>query len=122
MLPKEYAQLLYEVLENKTTNQGDKIFDNFKHILIRNKESYLVPAIEKELSKIQTQKEQERTTYISSAAELTPKQKTVIEAMSTEPREFSVNPSLLGGVAVRQKDKIYNATVRKKIESLRSSL
>ncbi len=122
MNPKEYAQLLQEVLEGKSENKQDKILDNFKTILGRNKESYLAPAIEKELHKIQTQKEQERTTYISSAAELTKDQRKKVESISAEPREFSVNPDLLGGVAVRQQDIMYNATLRKKIELLKSHI
>lgn len=122
MLPKNYAQLLYEVLENKTTNQQDAILERFRKLLMKNKDAHLTSAVRKELQKIQAQKEQERTTYISSASKLTASQKRELEKISAEPREFSQNPSLLGGVAVRQKDKVYNATVRKKIETLKWQL
>jgi F0F1-type ATP synthase delta subunit len=122
MQPTEYAQLLYEVLEGKSENMQDKILGNFKNVLVRSKETHLASAIEKELAKIQTRKEQERTTYISSAGELTSRQKAALAEMTVEPREFSVSPSLLGGVAVRQKDAVYNATLRKKIETLKWQL
>jgi F0F1-type ATP synthase delta subunit len=118
MSPKEYAQLLYEVLEGKSENKQDKILDNLKEVLERKRQTYLAPSIIKELDKIQTQKTRERTTYISSAAELTRSQKKEIEDIFTKPLEFFVNPSLLGGVALRQKDVVYNATLRKKIETL----
>ncbi len=119
MLPKDYAQLLYEVLENKPEQEQDKILRNFKNILIRNKETYLAPAMKKELDKIQGQKELERTTYISSATELTASQKKELGSITSEPREFLINPELLAGVAVRQGDKVYNATLRRKLEFLK---
>ena len=122
MHPQDYAQLLYEVLQDKSPAQQDAIFENFKKILINNKETYLAPAIEKELDKVQTQKEQEKITYIASAAELTQSQKKELESMTSKPREFLVNPELLGGVAVRQKDRIYNSTLKKKVETLKALL
>lgn len=122
MHPQTYAQLLYEVLENKPAGARDKILERFKNILITNKESYLAPLIVKDFTKIREQKEREKITYISSATKLTASQKSELEAISSEPREFSVNPELLGGVAVRNKDTVYNATLRKKIELLRALL
>lgn len=119
MSPKTYAQLIYEVLGDKLATDQDKILHNFKNILIRNKESYLAQLIEKEFIKIQEQKEEEKTAYISSASKLTTNQKKALKNIATEPREFSVNPDLLGGVAMRNKDIIHNATVRKKVEVLR---
>jgi len=122
MHPQDYAQLLYEVLQNKSPAQQDAILSNFKKILIKNKEAYLAPAIEKELDKIQAQKEQEKITYISSAAKLSASQQKELESISSEPREFLVNPELLGGLAVRSKDAMHNATLRKKISLLKNVL
>lgn len=118
MQPKDYSQLLYEVLENKPAAEQDKILHNFKNILIRNRETCLAPSIEKEFVRIEWQKEQGKITYISSASRFTASQEKELEKISSEPREFSVNPELLGGVAVRKGDKLYNATLRKKVETL----
>jgi ATP synthase F1 delta subunit len=120
MPPNNYAQLLYEILENKPAEQQEKILDNFKKILIKNKETHLAPAIHREFEKIQERKRREKTVYIASATELNKKQKQELENMWDKPREFSVNPDLLGGIAVRRRDTVYNATVRKKIELLRN--
>ncbi|MFY9457803.1 MAG: F0F1 ATP synthase subunit delta [Candidatus Spechtbacterales bacterium] len=122
MLPKEYAQLLYEVLENKRTDQQNEILSRFKNILARKKESYLAPAIQREFIKIQVQKSRENITYISSASTLANARRKELAGLFLEPMEFSENLSLLGGIAVRQKDKVYNATLRKRMELLRSSL
>jgi F0F1-type ATP synthase delta subunit len=119
MNPKNYAQLLYEVLEDKSASEQDKILDSFKSILIRTKESYLSLSIEKELNKIQHGKNQEKTTYISSASELSSGQKKQFTSLFDEPQDFLVNPNLLGGIAVRQKDKVFNATLKRKIEFLK---
>lgn len=121
MLPKDYAQLLYEILEHKSESQQTKILERFKAILTKNKHTHLAPAIEKEFEKIQKQKEREKITYISSASTFREDQKKELETLFDKPHEFSVNPDLLGGVAVRQKDIIYNATLKKKIELLRAS-
>ena len=132
MLPKDYAKLLYETLspygtspeggENKPANAQYKILRNFKNILIRNKETYLAPAIGKEFGKIRAQKEQDDMTYIASAQKLSVDQRQQLERTFIEPREFSENPSLVGGIAVRQQDIVFNATLRKKIEFLKSSI
>ena len=37
MHPKQYAQLLYEVLENKSDEEQAQIFDRFRAMLIKNK-------------------------------------------------------------------------------------
>ncbi|MBI1889000.1 MAG: F0F1 ATP synthase subunit delta [Candidatus Spechtbacteria bacterium] len=121
MLPKDYAQLLCEVLENKPDKQQSQILDRFKTLLKQNKATSLAGAIEKEFEKIQKQKEREEITYISSAVTLSKNQKRELESIFSGPREFSENPSLLGGIAVRQKDTICNATLKKKIELLRAS-
>ena len=122
MNPKEYSQLLYEALSETTEDKHDQILDRFKSLLVKNKESHLGTAIKKEFKKIQDKSEQEKFTYITSAWELSENQKSELQDALPEPHQFSKNPSLLGGIAVRQGDNIYNATLRKRMESLKSSL
>ncbi len=120
MTPKYYAQLLYEVLESKPADAQDTILSNFRNILIRNKHAHLAPVIQREFEKIQEEKLREKTTYIAAASELSSKQKKQLGRMFPEPLVFSENPRLLGGIALTQKDKVYNATLRKKIEIVKS--
>lgn len=122
MNPKDYAQILLEVLEGKWEKQQNEICARFKTLLMRNKDTHLRTYIEKELEKFQEQKGRANITYISSGASLSGAQRKELENLFPEPLEFSENPSLLGGVAVRKKDMLYNATLRKRIESLRSLL
>ena len=122
MNPKEYAQLLYDTLVDKTDEQQDKILERFGALLAKNKHAHVAPAIEKEFQKIQQQSERESVTYITSSSQLSDSQKRELENIFPQPLEFSENPSLLGGIAVRQKDKLFNATLRKKIEILNSTL
>lgn len=122
MHPENYAKLLYEVLENKPTKQQGEVLERFKKILVQSKESHLAQTIKKKFTKIQEYKEQERTTYIASALKLTVSQKKELEKITSEPREFSVNENLLAGIAIRNKDMVYNGTLRKKLEHIKSSL
>lgn len=122
MQPKDYSQLLFKTLENKPVKLQSEILGRFKNILIRNNESYLAPAIAREFVKIQKQSERARTTYISSSSKLSNIQHRELESAFPEPLEFSVNQNLLGGIAVRNKDMVYNSTLRKKIESLKRNL
>jgi len=122
MPPKDYAQLLYDVFKNKPEEQQGQILKRFKSILMRNKDAHLISAITKELEKIQKQTEQGRITYISSSSKLSGNHRQELESAFPEPREFSVNPDLLGGIAVRHDDRVYNATLRKKMELLKSSI
>lgn len=121
MNPRQYAQSLYEVLESRSEEQQDQIIERFKYILTKNKDSHLAGSIRKELEKIQEQKIQEEMTYITSASNLSDPQKQELESIFHGAKSYSKNPSLLGGIAVRKKDIIYNATLRKKIETLKSS-
>jgi len=120
MTPVDYAQLLYETLENKSDEQQGRVIARFRNLLVKNKDSHLVPGIEKELKKIQKQKDKEQVTYISSASKLSESQRGELKNMFSEPLSFSENPSLLAGIAVIKKDTVYNATLRKKLESLKS--
>lgn len=122
MNPRQYAQIIYDALLGKTEGEQTQIISRFKTILIKNKDTHLFEAIEKELKKIQEQKEQEKTTYITTASELSDKQKIELENLFSKPLNFSENPTLIGGVAVRQKDKVQNATLKKKIEAIKSSI
>ncbi len=121
MNPKEYSQLLYETLQKKSEKQQGEILQRFESLLIKNKETYLASAIEKEFEKVQQQKERDNRTYIASASTLSKSQKADLENTFPAPHDFSVNRALLGGVAVRRGDKVYNATLRKQVELLRSS-
>lgn len=122
MYPQQYAQLLYETLKDKSDEQQSQIISRFKNILEKNKNSYLAGSILEELEKIQNQKLEEKTTYIASATKLSEEQKGQLEDITAGPHEFSENPSLLGGIAVRRKDRVYNATTRKKVETLKNAI
>lgn len=122
MHPKDYAQLLYETAKGKTAAQQGKILERFEALLIKNKDTHIAGAVEKEFQKIHNQKGKEKITYISTASGLSTIQEKELESITSAPREFSVNPNLLGGIAVRQGDTIHNATLRKKMESLKSLL
>ena len=121
MKPEEYAKLLYEVLEDKNDEEQKKVIVRFKSLLARNKETHLMKAILEALEKIEREKAQEKLTHITSASDLNDAQKKELEDAFGEA-VFSTNPSLLGGIAVRRQDKLYNATLRKKFESIKSSL
>jgi len=122
MKPIEYAQLLYEVMEGKGDEEQSQIIERFKSLLIKNKDAHLAMTITKELEEIQHKNEREKITYVTSASELSAEQREALEEIYQDQKEYSTNPSLLGGIAVRTRDKIYNATLRKKIEALKSLL
>lgn len=121
MKPDDYAKIIYEVMEGKTEAEQGEILSRLRKILVRNKETHLAMHIYKEFEKVQKERSEEKLTHITSTSELRASQKKDLEDMFGKT-EFSQNPNLLGGIAVRIKDKLYNATLRKKIETLRASL
>lgn len=121
MSPKEYAKILYEVSENKTDKQQAGILNRLKSVLIKNKDTRLADAIISEFEKIQKQKNYEEITHIASASPIEEAGKEELKKIFGKSA-FYQNPDLLGGIAARKNDKIYNATLRKKIESLKSSI
>lgn len=122
MTPRDYAQLLDRALEDKNEGTQDQILLRFKNILTKNKDTYIAQTIKKEFQKVQNEKKQKKTTYLSSASQLSSIQEQQLKNIFPAPWVFSVNPSLLGGVAVRQNDTLFNGTLRKKVELLKSSL
>lgn len=121
MRPDYYAKIIYEVMEGKTEAEQGEILSRLREILVRNKETHLAMHIYKEFKKVQKERGEEKLIHITSTSELRASQKKDLEDMFGKA-EFSQNPNLLGGIAVRIKDKLYNASLRKKIETLRASL
>jgi len=122
MNSKEYAQILYQILQGRSENAQGKIIANFQKFLLKNSQLHLINSILKEFRQISSDAEKENFTYISSASELAGSQKKALEKIFPKPLKFSVNKELLGGISVRRKDVLYNHTLRKKLEIFKSSL
>ena len=122
MNPQDYAQLLFDVISDKKPQAQVLIFDNFKKILTRNKEIHLSNSILKELARIENEANTKTATYVSSASELSKEQKKKLEKILSKPIHFFVNNGLLGGIAIRKHDTVYNGTLRKRLETLRTVL
>jgi F0F1-type ATP synthase delta subunit len=122
MTPHEYALILYEVLEGKTDQEQKDILKRFRSLLVHNKETHLGKGIEEDLQKIQNQKELDQVTYISSSETLSSDETKQLTEIFPGEHHVSKNRVLLGGIAVRKKDILYNATLKKKSEVAKSSL
>lgn len=122
MNPRLYAQLLYETLKDKSDNEREKIIKRFNALLEQYKISHLKNAILKEFKKIEREIFDAKITYITGSPELTGAIKNELESMFRGEKEFMKNPNVIGGVAVRQKDILYNGTLKKRIEILKSRL
>lgn len=120
MNPRLYAKLLHEILEDKSDNEQEKIIKRFNVFLIRSKISHLKNVVLKELGKIERESLETRTAYVCSPVELTSEMKRSFESIFTGPKEFLINQKLLAGIAVRQKDTLYNSTLKKRVEILKS--
>ncbi len=106
---------------------GDPAF-NLVRLLVRRGRTRLGPAIAREFRRLVQRSSGIVAATVTSATELSPAEQTAIrerlEAMTARRVDLAVqlDPSLIGGVAVRIGDRMIDASVRGRLERLRERL
>jgi F-type H+-transporting ATPase subunit delta len=125
---KQYAQTLYDSLQDTAAKDHDKILENFAKILAINNDTKLMDQIEAEYDKIEKSAKGIKIAEVTSAHPLEKHtEKEIIEqlnklaGMKVELRK-KVDEKILGGVVIKLDDTLIDASVKKSLEELKGSL
>jgi F-type H+-transporting ATPase subunit delta len=122
----EYAEALYMSVRDKKDAEAKKTLVEFISSMEERGLVALLPEIMKAMPKAIKKVEGTEDVLIESAHELDEKTKNAaVSAIGRKAEEVDiqtrVNPELLGGIKVRGKDTLYDATLKNKLGRLRDS-
>ena len=116
------------ILNAALNNNASPLVSNFIRVLNHNNRLDLLPAISASYRNLLDQRAGHVRVLVRSAVALTDDQqaeirKTLSESLHKEPvLELRTDPELLGGLVVQVGDKVYDTSVRSRLESLRNQL
>jgi F-type H+-transporting ATPase subunit delta len=124
---KEYARALYEELRQQNENAAKKTIKRFVADLIERRLTALLPEIIKELPAAIKKTDDIEDIIVESAHELTQTtQNAILQILNKNPERIEVtvirNPKLIGGIRIRGRDTLFDATVKGKLQKLRTLL
>lgn len=125
---QQYANTLYEVLQDTQPKDHQKVIDNFVDILKENKDSNLFPDIVKEIEKIDQSKGDTKKVEITSAKPLdVEEEQKIIEELNAsfgENIELKkvVDEGIISGLVIKIDDMVIDGSVKKRIEKLGSRI
>ena len=127
--PGVTRQEKHAVIEKILARLGaGRIIRNFLFVIIDNQRAHLLPGIVESFEHVLRQREGIAEAEVTSAIELSNKQKSVL--LQTLERltgkkvqaKYALEPGLLGGAVVRIGDTIYDGSVRNRLNVLRARL
>jgi F-type H+-transporting ATPase subunit delta len=124
---KEYARALYEELRKQSENAAKKTIKRFVADLMERRLAALLPEIIKELPAAIKKTDDIEDVIIESAHELDQTtQNAILQILDKNSERIEVtvirNPKLIGGIRIRGRDTLFDATVKGKLQKLRTIL
>ncbi|MCK5510209.1 ATP synthase F1 subunit delta [Candidatus Parcubacteria bacterium] len=126
---KQYAESLYEAVQDKNNSQIKNSINNFFNILIQNNDLAKAEAIVKEFEKIWNIEQGIIEAKVVSAKELDNK---IIKLLNNYITKLSgaekvilnqkINKDILGGVVIKFEDKILDGSLRARLSELKSEM
>lgn len=127
--PKQYAEVLFQAVQDKKDSQVKSAIKSFVGILIENNDLKKANKIIEQFSIIWNKEKGIVEVEISSASELN---KTVVSLLSSYAKKISgaeetvikqkVDAKLLGGAIIKYGDKILDGSLRTRLEELRGAM
>ena len=126
---KQYAESLYEAVQDKNNSQIKNSINNFFSILIQNNDIAKAEEIAKEFEKIWNTEQGIIEAEVVSAKELNNK---IVKLLNNYIAELSgsekvilnqkINKDILGGVIIKYEDKILDGSLRAKLNGLKTEM
>jgi F-type H+-transporting ATPase subunit delta len=127
--PKKYAQTLYELVEGKNEKEIKETLEKFVNFLIENQDTTKADKIIEQFEQIWNKKNQIVEAKATTSVEV---DKQTLEAIEKYIKNLSqaekvnlkydINKEILGGVVIRYKDKLIDASLRTQIKQFKSQL
>lgn len=124
LLPRHYAKILYEVTHDLKAAELDQALQNFLHMLKAERALKKLPLIMKEFVEYADEKTGVHHLEITSARKLEPElvQKIAAAFSPKAKATATVNPDLIGGVVIRTRQAILDASLRTRVAQLGTKL
>ncbi len=126
---KQYAKILYKIIDGKSKNDAEKIIGDFVAILTENNDQGKIKKIIEEFNNFWNKEKGIVEAEILSAKELN---KDIAKLLNNYIAKLSgakevvmsesIDKNLLGGVVIRYGDKVVDGSLKTKIESLKIEL
>lgn len=126
---RQYAQCLYELLDNATETETKNILEKFVVLLDRHRALNLVPTIISDFSAIWSKEHGEVIAELTLARELKTEAKEVIVNYLKDKSgaqeiilDEKIDKNILGGFVLKYNNKIVDGSLKSSLESLKNSL
>ena len=125
---KQYAQTLFESLQDTNAKDHEKIMDNFVEALKLNNDIKLFDQIEEEYAKLEKAKNGIKIADVTTATPLNKSsEKEIIDELNKLVQgkvelKKKVDEKILGGVVIKLDDTLIDASVKKSLEELKKDL
>ncbi len=129
IIPKQYAQSLYQAVRDKNDSQIKDAINNFFSILIQNNDMAKAEEVVVEFEKIWNMEQGIIEAKVVSAKEL---DNDIVKLLNDYIAELSgakqvslnqeVNKNILGGVIIKYKDKVLDGSLRMRLGELKSEM
>lgn len=122
---RQYAATLFAAVEGKTEKEAEVIIRQFLAVLRKEKARKLLPAIVKAFSALTLEKAGEKEALVTTARahDTKPVQHALEKATSQKVIiRHITDAGLLGGIVVRIGDTLIDASVRSRLQALRTKL
>lgn len=123
---EQYAQALIESLSGLSPEKQKSVISNFAQILFRNNDGHLLGRVIDSFSKIWNEQNSIVVAEIKSAHKIDENTEKVLikrikEAAKASEAEIkkTIETKILGGVVIKYGDKIFDASLRSRLNSLR---
>jgi F-type H+-transporting ATPase subunit delta len=125
---KQYAQTLYESLQDTAAKDHDKIIENFAKALALNNDTEMFETISDEYDRLEKANKGIKIAEVTSATPLEKSaEREIIEHLNGMIKgkvelKKKIDEKILGGVVIKMDDTLIDASVKKSLEELKTGL
>lgn len=127
--PKQYARALFELTKDKNKTEVKETIANFAKFLFKNNDAFKLDKILQEFTILCNKELLILDAEISSAHQLSRETEELLkeylkkESTAKEIKtDLKVNKNILGGVIIKYGDKIFDASIKNRLNKLKQSL
>ncbi|MBX4204640.1 MAG: ATP synthase F1 subunit delta [Candidatus Doudnabacteria bacterium] len=125
---KQYAQALYDSLEDTNPKDVDLVLNNFVEVLVQNNDIKTFDLIEEEFHKLELEKKGKRLAEVTTAHPISKEtERDIIHELNKIVKgdvevKKRIDERILGGVVIKLDDQLIDASVKGELNKLKDEL
>jgi F-type H+-transporting ATPase subunit delta len=126
--PRQFAQILHEILEVTAPADTDKILDNFVEVLKEHNALSMFDAINEEFEKLDLEKKGIKQAEVTTALPLSHEnEREIVERLNKIVKgdvqlKKKLDENLIGGAIMQVEDKVIDTSVKNSLDKLKQEL